>query len=483
MTPEGTGRPEPFAITTPATTIGLGADRRGELAASITNLTGRALRVRLGVVPTAPAEAAWFAVDGEAERMYAAGETKELRVRIGVPATAPAGTYRVRCDAFAEDQPSEVFTEGPTVAVDVPAPAARRFPWWIVGVAAAGLIAVGILVAILVLRGGSPDLVAPAVRAPEEAAVIECDATPCPVPLAWDAVKGASTYLVRVGPSADNPEFEREVTGTQVDAMVTPSGPLVATVAARRDTTTGPAATRSFSAVVRLTAPTINAPAPNQTVLCAGPCPVTVSWTAVPGARDYEVLAHAGSATGTVAASGQVTGTTADLQIPFPGPYVLTVIARDGERRGPAAEQPMSVAFVRHVVTVDAVVNAQITIRIVFSDVTVQATSGPLRQGGELTQPGQRATVMDQTANIAGASPPGISLPSVRVVVEATLTQLGGPVVVDAHTETGGVSSAPVQFSVDANATAPAPPVTLEQSTGNVSLNAVTTISVNNAVG
>jgi serine/threonine-protein kinase len=141
--------PDAFAVTTPATTVPLGSDRRADLAVTVTNVTGRPLRARLRLVPTAPAAADWFAIAGDAEREYGLGATQSYTVAVHVPDDVPAGTYSLRCDATAEDQPDEDFAQGPTVALVVPAVARKKpFPWWIVAVAAAVVLLI-VLIAVV----------------------------------------------------------------------------------------------------------------------------------------------------------------------------------------------------------------------------------------------------------------------------------------------------------------------------------------------
>jgi len=143
-----------FVVTTPAAEVSSGEDRRAEFLVSITNVTGRATRASLQLVPSHPAAPDWFTVVAGPEREFALGETESYTVEVQVPATVPGGSYSVRCDAVSEDQPQEAFTSGPTVAIAVPAATRKkRFPKWILALIA-GIIVVAVIATLLVARSG-----------------------------------------------------------------------------------------------------------------------------------------------------------------------------------------------------------------------------------------------------------------------------------------------------------------------------------------
>jgi len=137
--------PTSFVITTPSPTLALDAQRSGELPVTVTNVTGRELRVRLRLVPTPPMDPAWL--DGGGEQLIALGGTAQFPARLRLPMDAPPQAYTFRVDAAAEDNPDEVFAQGPTIsATAAPAPAPpRRFP--LIPVLAA-------VVAVLLVAGG-----------------------------------------------------------------------------------------------------------------------------------------------------------------------------------------------------------------------------------------------------------------------------------------------------------------------------------------
>ncbi len=135
-----------FTITAPSSTMALDAQGRGELAFTIANASGRVLRGRARVVPQDPAPIAWFTLVGEPERDFPAGGVQQFTVQVAVPAAAKEGNYTFRLDAFSVQNPEEDYTQGVTVAfVVAKREVGKRFPWWIVAVAAGVLVIGGIV--------------------------------------------------------------------------------------------------------------------------------------------------------------------------------------------------------------------------------------------------------------------------------------------------------------------------------------------------
>ena len=150
-----------FVVTTATNEVSIDpATRRGTIPVTVSNISGRPVRVRLNLVPTPPAEAAWLSVQGEAEREFANGASGQFTAVVTVPTTVAAGTYTFKPVAAAEDRPMEEFTEGPTLSVKVEAARQKKpFPWWLVGVAA-GVVVLAVLIVTLV-GGGDEEEVAP----------------------------------------------------------------------------------------------------------------------------------------------------------------------------------------------------------------------------------------------------------------------------------------------------------------------------------
>src|SRR4030095_10251658 len=132
----------PFTITTGSNTVVLNAERKGEAAFTVTNITGRALRGRGVPKPLGPTSPDWLTIAGEAEGDFSVAATQQYAVQVAVPMDAVPGNYTFRLDMVGVDNPDENFTQGPVVAFQVvpppppPPPPPKPFPWWIVAVVA-----------------------------------------------------------------------------------------------------------------------------------------------------------------------------------------------------------------------------------------------------------------------------------------------------------------------------------------------------------
>jgi hypothetical protein len=137
--------PNPFAITAASNTVLLDRERRGEASFSVSNLTGRPLRVRARLSSDNAEVLKWLTLAGETERNFAIAATEQYTVNILAPAGAPPGSYTFRLDALNVENPDDEFTEGPAVSFTVPAPPPPPppFPWWILVAALVVLLLVG----------------------------------------------------------------------------------------------------------------------------------------------------------------------------------------------------------------------------------------------------------------------------------------------------------------------------------------------------
>ena len=125
-----------FSITVPpeSRTLYADADGRAEVAYTITNQLTAPARGRLQIVPRGSALEKWFALDGEPERDFRAGEAHLATVRVRIPADVPAGKFDFRADAISVVNPQEDFSEGDLITIEwrprppVPPP---KFPWWL----------------------------------------------------------------------------------------------------------------------------------------------------------------------------------------------------------------------------------------------------------------------------------------------------------------------------------------------------------------
>jgi hypothetical protein len=150
-----------FVVTTPTTEVSLDATRKGKIPVTVSNISGRPLRVRLNLVPTAPMEAAWLSVEGEAEQEFANGASSQFTAVVTIPATAPAGTYIFKPVAAAEDRPMEEFTEGQPLSAKVGEPKVKKkFPWWMVA-AAVGVLVLAVVLVKAIGGGGGDEETAP----------------------------------------------------------------------------------------------------------------------------------------------------------------------------------------------------------------------------------------------------------------------------------------------------------------------------------
>ncbi|HKQ77844.1 MAG TPA: hypothetical protein VJ810_29370 [Blastocatellia bacterium] len=134
-----------FAITTASDRIPTGGDGRGEVTFTVTNSSKRALRGKIRVRPLGLSKSEWFNIAGESERNFSPNATQQVLVKVTVPPGTAAGKYQFRLDTVSLVNPDDDFTEGPTVDLEIKATEAPKkpFPWWIVAVAAAGLLLIG----------------------------------------------------------------------------------------------------------------------------------------------------------------------------------------------------------------------------------------------------------------------------------------------------------------------------------------------------
>jgi len=137
-----------FTITTPSTTAKLDANRKAQVAFTVTNASIQPLKGRARVVPMDGAKPEWLTIDGDAERAFAASGTQQYTVQITVPATAPAGKYKFQLKVVGVANPDEQYGESEQVAFEVPQPVKPSAPlpmWiWIVAAVLALLILGGI---------------------------------------------------------------------------------------------------------------------------------------------------------------------------------------------------------------------------------------------------------------------------------------------------------------------------------------------------
>ena len=144
-----------FAITAARETVTLDNEGRAEVSFTASNTGPKSIAGRVKLVLVGATKAAWLSLEGEQERNFAKGEAHQLTVRIAVPPGTPVGKYSFRLNIISVENPDDEFTEGPSVSFEVKELAvaqapARKFPWWIVAVAAVVVLGGGLITWLLI---------------------------------------------------------------------------------------------------------------------------------------------------------------------------------------------------------------------------------------------------------------------------------------------------------------------------------------------
>ena len=105
----------------------------GSIVFNVTNKSTDACDGRLGVVVSGDSKEAWFSVEGDRERTFAAGETQTATINVSVPPGTAAGNFPFRLRAVAVNDPDNDHAEGPVATAQVTgaAPAAKKPMWWL----------------------------------------------------------------------------------------------------------------------------------------------------------------------------------------------------------------------------------------------------------------------------------------------------------------------------------------------------------------
>jgi hypothetical protein len=137
------GGPLPFAVTGPGD-LQLSSDRTGTTTFTVTNLTGRPVRVRLQPKSSDSQHDSWYSVAGDPEVPMTVGATISVDVRAKVPADVAAGKDSLHLRAVDEADP-EQLTDGQPVAVAIPDPPAppKKQPFVLIAVIALVVLLVG----------------------------------------------------------------------------------------------------------------------------------------------------------------------------------------------------------------------------------------------------------------------------------------------------------------------------------------------------
>jgi hypothetical protein len=119
----------------------------GSIVFNVTNKSPDACDGRLGIVVSGDSKEAWFSVEGDRERTFAAGETQTATIKINAPPDAAAGNYPFRLRAVAVNDPDNDHAEGPVATAQVPpatGPIGKRPMWWL-------WILIGVVVLLLIV--------------------------------------------------------------------------------------------------------------------------------------------------------------------------------------------------------------------------------------------------------------------------------------------------------------------------------------------
>src|SRR5690242_13185087 len=97
----------PFTITTGSVTVVLNAQRKGEAAFTVTNISGQPVRGRATVQPLGTTAPGWLSIEDEAERNFSIGAAQQYSVQVVVPPDAAGGDYTFRMDAVDVANPDD----------------------------------------------------------------------------------------------------------------------------------------------------------------------------------------------------------------------------------------------------------------------------------------------------------------------------------------------------------------------------------------
>ena len=106
--------------------MNLNASGQGELAFTVSNALGAAVRVRATVVMEGQQPPRVGEHPGGEERTLAPDGTRQFTVKFQVPPGTPAGRYTFHLLVTNMANPDEQYAEGPSLAFVVPE---RRRPW------------------------------------------------------------------------------------------------------------------------------------------------------------------------------------------------------------------------------------------------------------------------------------------------------------------------------------------------------------------
>lgn len=146
--------PNAFEISSPTSTVN---GRKGQATFTVTNATGRPVRVRASVTGADPIKPEWFTITPAVEQDCVIGGTLQYTVDVTVPADVPPGTYAVKFATAAEDRPEEDYSDlaWSIVVEDEATNTGGKFPWWILLVVL-GVVLIGVVLYFLLRSDPDP---------------------------------------------------------------------------------------------------------------------------------------------------------------------------------------------------------------------------------------------------------------------------------------------------------------------------------------
>ncbi len=153
-----------FNITAPSNELYVDADHAATAAAfTVTNVSGALIRGHAEVALDGAGDAAWFTLQGSADRDFHAGEAAQYVVAVALPRTAPGGIYKFQI--VMRSLTTGVSDSGPVIAVHVPDPVVQPvgprngyLATWLGAVAGGLVLSVGSRVGFGELEGFGPAL-------------------------------------------------------------------------------------------------------------------------------------------------------------------------------------------------------------------------------------------------------------------------------------------------------------------------------------
>lgn len=132
-----------WVVTTATEKLTLDQSRTAEITFTVTNKAARVARTAFDIRTGDGVDTSWFTID-DPQRAIRPAASVPFPVRLAVPAQVAPGSYEFQARVCPPDAaPEENFVLSPRVLIEVPAPPApekKKWPWWLIAVAA-GLLA------------------------------------------------------------------------------------------------------------------------------------------------------------------------------------------------------------------------------------------------------------------------------------------------------------------------------------------------------